>query len=383
MQCQGLFAHVDALNEKYIRFWADVCNLESPTNDKAGVDRVGAYFIERAKAFGWAVEELECEAAGNAVCITMNPDADAPSVVFSGHMDTVHPVGSFGSPAVRLDEERIYGPGVIDCKGGTVASMMAMEALMLSGFTARPVKLILQSDEETSSKNSGKKTIEFMCEKAKGAVAFLNTEGRTGGNPATLVRKGIARYRFDITGKSVHSAACPDGANAIAEAAHKILQLEKFKDADGITCNCGVINGGTVANVVASDCSFLTDFRYADAEQFALVEKTVHGLAENSAVEGCTCQLTEISTRPAMPLEQRNVDLFDKINAIYGENGLPELTFTKTAGGSDAAYATAAGIPCIDSIGVYGGGTHSVREFAYLSSLAEAAKRLASVAYCI
>ncbi len=253
MKCSELFNTIEKLNDKYMRVWEEVCNIESPTAYKAGVDALGEYFIKLAKEMHWQVEVLECETAGNAVLITMNPDAKGKPIVFSGHIDTVHPVGLFGTPAVKKQGDKLIGPGVTDCKGGVVASVMAMEALMLQGFKSRPIKLILQSDEETGSKTSGKKTVEFMCERSKGAEAFFNTEP-TSGNIAILTRKGIARYCFHVKGVAAHSAKCPEGSSAILEAASKIMKLEKYKDLDGITCNCGVIKGGTTPNTVAAEC---------------------------------------------------------------------------------------------------------------------------------
>lgn len=382
MQCDALFQKIDELNECYISVWEDVCNIESPTACKEGVDAVGNYFIAMAKERGWDVEVLELETAGNAVCITINPDAPAAPVCFSGHIDTVHPVGLFGSPAVRKDDTHIYGPGVTDCKGGVVASFLALDALAQCGFTARPVKLIIQSDEETSSKNSGKKTVAFMCEKAKGSAAFLNTEC-FGNNSAVLARKGIVRYRFNIHGKAAHSSLCNKGASAIAEAAHMILKLEVMKDPDGLTCNCGVIQGGTVPNTVPAECSFIADIRFANREQYEEAVRTVEAVAAHSDIEGCTCDLEEVSQRPAMPLVERNLTLLETINGIYEKNGLPRLTARTAAGGSDAAYTTEAGIPTLDDLGVEGFYNHSAKESALIASLAHSAKMLAAVAYCI
>ena len=42
--------------------------------------------------------------------------------------------------------------------------------------------------------------------------------------------------------------------------------------------------------------------------------------------------------------------------------------------------ATVFGIPCIDSLGVEGGGIHSIHEYGELASLGEAARRIAAVA---
>lgn len=382
MDCQKLFSLIDSLNERYCGLWEEVCNMESPTAYKEGVDAVGAVFIQMAKERGWLVEVLEHEKAGNAICVTINPEAKAEPVVFSGHIDTVHPVGLFGTPAVRRDETCIYGPGVMDCKGGVVASFLALDALSQCGFTARPVKLIIQTDEETGSRTSGLDTVKFMCEKAKGAIAFLNTEGIQG-NTAVLVRKGILRYRYHIFGKAAHSAVCGSGANAIAEAAHKLLKLETVKDPDTLTCNCGVIEGGTVPNTVAETCSFTADFRFASEEDYEKAQRLAEEIARENTVAGCRCELERMSYRPAMPLRERNSKLLETINGIYRESGLPELTPRVCLSGSDAAYITAAEIPCVDNFGVDGGNIHSIHEFAYLDSLAAAAKRLAAVAYCI
>ena len=315
MNFETVFFAIDEMNDRYCDLWEQACNVESPTSYKEGVDAVGDIFIELAKKQNWLVEVLELEKAGNAICITINPDAKEKPVVFSGHIDTVHPIGLFGTPAVRKDETCIYGPGVMDCKGGVVASMMALEALNRCGFDKRPVKLIIQTDEETSSKTSNQQTISFMVEKAGDAVAFLNTEGIQD-DTAVLVRKGILRYAFAVHGKAMHSSKCMYGANAVAEAAHKILKLETMKDIDGLSCNCGVINGGSVPNSVAEECEFSADIRFVDRQQLEEAIAFCEEVANNSTIEGCSCTATKISVRPAMPLCDANVELLDKMNEL-------------------------------------------------------------------
>lgn len=382
MPCQQLIKTIDELNETYIAVWEDVCNIESPTAYKAGVDAVGQYCIRLAEEHGWAVEVAPQTVSGDAICITMNPDAAAAPITFSAHMDTVHPVGLFGTPAVHRDDTYIYGPGVVDCKGGVVACLMAMDALQRCGFTARPVQLVLQSDEENSSRTSGKETIRFMCRKAKGSVAFLNAEGFSDGN-VVLTRNGIARYKLTVHGKAAHSSRCELGANAIAEAAHKILKFETVKQAGEFTCNCGVIEGGTVPNAVAEECTFTADFRYINNEYFEKADRMVYEVAEQNTVAGCTCTAEPFSSRPAMVHTEFNQELVAKMNAIYAACGLPKVGIAHGPGGSDAAYTTEEGVPTVDCVGVQGSAIHSVREKALLSSLGDSAKRMATVAYCI
>ena len=383
MSHTSVFAAIDALADVYVDFWEDACNIESPTLYKEGVDAVGAYFMKKAKERGWKIEVFEQSVSGNAICITMNPEAQGAPIALSGHMDTVHAVGSFGSPAVRVDREndRIYGPGVTDCKGGAVAAFLAMDALQACSYQDRPVMLLLQSDEENGSKTSGKQTIGWICEKAKDCVAFLNAEGYKEGS-LVVGRKGILRYRFDVVGEAVHSADCANGIggiNAIAEAAHKILELEKLKDRYGITCNCGLIEGGTVANTVPDRCSFVADIRCANEEQLQKAAQKVQEVADRAYLQGAHCTVERISYRVAMdPSNAKNQELFCQLNRCFAQAGLPVLEHRISNGGSDAADATVAGIPTVDSIGVAGGRIHSVEEFAYLSSLPLAAKRMAA-----
>ncbi len=382
MSYEKLFAEVKKLNEKYTNILEELCNIESPTNFKEGVDKVAYYFADMAKEKGWKVEILKQEVAGDVVCITLNPEVNEKPISLSSHLDTVHPIGLFGYPPVKRDLDKMYGPGVLDCKGGAVTAFMAMDALEKIGFKKRPVMLLLQTDEEVGSSISNLETINYICEKAKGSVGFINLEGCIGAT-AVLQRKGVLRIRFDIKGKAEHSSRCFQGASAITEAAHKIIQLEKLKDKEGITCNCGIINGGTTANTVAETCSFTADIRYSTNQELQKIMKIVENVSKNNTVDGCSCAITKLGDRPAMPRCDKNDKFLETINNIFEKCDLQKLSARFAFGGSDAAYSTQAGIPTVDSFGTEGGNIHSIDEFIYLKSIAESAKKIAAVCYGI
>lgn len=383
MVCRELFQKIDELEEEYLSVWEDITNIESPTTYKAGVDAVGEYLAAMARQRGWKVERSVQDVSGDVLCITMNPESKEPPVSISGHIDTVHPVGSFAYPVVRREAKKIYGPGITDSKGGVVAGFLAMDALRECGFDKRPVQLLLQTDEEGSSMQSGKSTIRYICEKARGSVAFLNMESHTKGK-ATLCRKGIASYRFDITGQAGHSARCTtEGANAVVDAAFKIVELDKLKDDRGVTCNCAIVQGGTVVNTIPDKCTFSVNFRFATYAQATMIDNYVKKLAATEHVPGCRCVAEKISERVAMELLPKNKALLAKVNEIYKENGLPVLEAASLSGGSDASDVSFSGVPCLDSLGTTGGNSHSTNEFAWISSLTESARRVASIIYCI
>ena len=379
INCESLFKRIDDMEPEYIKILEEFCLIESPTDYKEGVDAASNYIVKKAEAFGWKVERQKQEIAGDCFCITMNPDATKSPVCLSGHVDTVHPVGLFGTPAVKFDGDKMYGPGIADCKGGIVASLLAMAALSKENFTDRPIKLILQSDEETSSKESNKTTVDYMCECARGAAAFLNCEPSLAGT-TVIKRKGIAKYTFNITGKAAHaSVCCYDGVSAIKEAAHKILELEKYKDGKGITANCGVILGGTKINTVPEKCTFKVDFRFSSSEEFLMVQSIAKKVADTAYVEGTTCELVLETVRDAMELTDANLKLLEKVNEIFENINLPVLTIRESGGGSDASYTTQCGIPTLDSLGVASKNIHSKDEYTLISTLTESAKRLAAI----
>ena len=380
MTQEQLLATVDALTDEYLQIWEDVCNIESPTSSKEGVDAVGAFFAEMARKKGWRVEYCRQEISGDAVCITLNPDVDAAPVAVSGHMDTVHPIGSFGTPTVWRDEKKIYGPGTTDCKSGCVQGFFVLDVLDRCHYRKRPVKLLLQSDEEVGSRTSKKETIRWICHQAKDAVAFFNLEDSYPGK-AGISRKGIARYQFTVSGKAAHSCACDHGANAITQAAHMIIELEKLKDRKTITCNCGMISGGSTPNSVPDKCTFVADIRYSNDEYLKTIKEILDAVSSTEYVPGCSSTYEQISYRVSMPVVQRNLDLLDRVNQILADAGVDTLAPVAMGGGSDAADVTAAGIPCLDGMGPQGGGVHSLKEFAILSSMAEATRQLTTILY--
>lgn len=372
---QNVFNRIDELKDKFVDIWKQVVEIESPTANKECVDKVADYFIKYAQSQVWNYEYQDHEKAGKCLCIEMNPKANKKPIAISGHMDTVHPLGSMKT---YVEDGKIYGPGCTDCKGGLIVCLLVMQALKDCGYIDRPIKFILQSDEEVGSRLSEKKTIEFMCDKAKDCIAFLNTEMMEPGT-AVLARKGISRYAVHFKGKAAHSSVCEQGSSAVLEACYKIIELEKMKDTDNLTLNVGTIDGGTTPNTVPEECHIQIDVRFNDEESRLKADKFINDICSKTYVEGVTTEVEYLSKRIAMEYKDENKLLLDNMNKVFKECGLSELAARKAKGGSDAAYTTSVGIPSIDSIGVTGGFIHSKDEYANIDSLLENAKRMAAV----
>ena len=376
---QKAFEKIDELSDKYLNVLIDVCNIESKTEDKEAVDKVGDYFALIAKDLGYAIKKKEFAKAGNMYSFTYNPNGKKKPISLSSHMDTVHKKGSFGYPPVRIEGDYIYGPGVNDSKGNLAMELLVMEALKECGFDERPVKLILQSDEEVHSSLSNHKTLEFMVEEAKGSVAFLNAENIAEDRCLVIGRKGIASYKITITGKKIHAASCVLGASAIKEAAHKIIEFEKGNDTESITFNCGSIVAPGETNIVSDYCELYIEYRFKNMREKKLADEKFKRIVETSFVEGTKSTYEEISSRLPLEVDEKNKKLVEMINDVCKKVGIKPFGMKESAAGADSAYPSLAGIPTVDSIGLEGSGAHTLNEKARISSMAEMAKMTAAV----
>lgn len=114
-----------------------------------------------------------------------------------------------------------------------------------------------------------------------------------------------------------------------------------------------------------------------------MVHNIAHKVTETSDIEGTACEAVLLSFRDAMELTDTYFELLDKANKIFKKVNLPVLSARAYGGGSDTAYTIQHGIHTSDSLAVESKNIHSRKEYTLISSLPEAAKRLAAVACCL
>lgn len=375
---QKVYKKIDELTDKYINILIDICNIESKSDNKNGVDRVGDYLASVAKDLNYDIRKLKFENSGNVYSFTYNNAGSKKAISLSGHMDTVFEKGAFGYPPVSLQGDYIHAPGAVDCKGGIAVAMLAMEALMLCGYKERSIKLILQSDEEVGSCLSNKESVKFMVEEAKDSAMFINCEGHEKGI-LTVARKGIVKKKITIKGKACHAGACTAGLSAIKEAAYKIIEFEKDNDINSVTFNCGIINGGASINTVPDTCELYLEYRFKTRDEQQKAEEKFRHILNTSYIDGTESFAEEISSRAPMERTLFNEELVRTISQMAQNFGMGCLEMSESAGGTDSAYTTLANIPTVDSLGAIGEGCHTTGEKVLISSIPKMAKFIANV----
>ena len=373
-----IFKTIENNTDKYIDFLCDICSFEARAYDKETIDRMVDYISEFAKGEGLEVSRFPMEKCGDFLTIEINPGAEK-AVLLMAHMDTVHDKGVFGQPAVRREGDQIFGPGVIDCKGGIAIALLSMKALLESGFDGH-VRLILTSDEEITNSLGGEKEIRFIQDSALGFPYAINCETAEG-DQVVISRKGSMKYRLDVHGVSGHSGKRYfECKNAILEAAHKIIALEKSSAPDGTTYSCNIIEGGKVFNIIPDRCSISVDIRAKTVGEMERAMKTVEQIAQTSYISGTSCDAVLLSARSPMEKRTETEELLKKLLCVCEKYHLGTLTPLESGGASDSCYTQAAGITSICGMGASGGFQHTTKEYLNKASIPLRAKILAGFA---
>lgn len=377
-QKQQAFQFIDAHREEMVQLWQELVNMESGSQNKPGIDAVAGKIQQVLADSGAVTKVIELEQAGNMLVGEFGSDRQQAKVLFLGHMDTVFSLGTVAKRPFTIKDDKAYGPGVLDMKGGIVVALYAMKALEAAGYNARPLKMILAGDEEVGHMNSN--AAELLMAEAQGAKAAFNCETGFTDNAIVVGRKGTVRFELEVKGVAAHAGNEPEnGRSAILEIAHKVIDIQNLTNWEqGTTFNVGVIQGGTVPNAVPGWAKIDVDVRYLDPALLPAIRQQVQEVAAKTYIQGTTTTMVEIPSIAPMKTTAGVDALFAIVKETYEEMGLGTPYAKLVGGGSDSAYSVMAGVPTVCAMGVKGGRNHSPEEFAVVDTLFERAKLLAA-----
>ncbi len=370
-------------------------NIESPTEDLAGVRNVGALFEEQFQALGmtakWINLPPDLKRAGHLLAETHGKSGKR--ILILGHLDTVLRGEKF-----RIDGNRALGSGVADMKGGDVIVIQALRALKAVGtLDDSRIIVMFTGDEEDSGKPTSISRAD-MVEAAKRSDVALSFEG-TVLNTATVGRRGASSWSLEVQAKTGHSGQIfreGMGYGAVFEASRILNEFrEKLVGEKYLSFNPALIVGGTTAditgpnasatgktNVIAAKVFVEGDLRFiSEAQKEAARTKMREIVAKN--LPGTSAKITFEDGLPAMfpsegnynllkQMDQASRDLgFGKVEALDpGERGAGDISFI-----SDL-------VPSLDGIGMGGNrNTHAKGESAAIDSFSMLTKKAAILIY--
>ena len=373
---EKLLQAIETKHEKMVQFLEKMVNIDSGIDSPEGVANVARIIGDKLAEMDFSVEYLDYPGACTHL-LAKKQGTGNKEVMIIGHMDTLFPIGTVAKRPFTIKDGKAYGPGVLDMKGGITIALFALEALYESGWNDKNVTVLFAGDEEPAHPKTN--APELFEQHAKGKDAVFNMETASAGQAVLVGRKGNIHPELIVKGIAAHAGADLDkGASAIVELAHKIIAVNKLTDKErGLTFNCGVITGGTVANAVADSASVVIDMRYLTAVDGAEGLESLRKIAAENVIPGTSCKVSNLRERfTPMEVTEGNLKLYEIVRQQGEKLGL--AVEKKVGGGaSDAGWTVRAGAPSLCAMGARGSFNHSDREFIELDSLVERTKLLA------
>lgn len=337
--------------------------LESPSTDKAAVDRCGAALADMLRAAGADVARVPQRDRGNHIVARVA--GNGQPIMLLGHLDTVWPLGTLERMPLAREGDRLRGPGTFDMKAGIAIAIAAIRALKATATPHAAITMIWTTDEEVGSQTS-RALIEAEAQKCR---AVLVLEPALPGGALKTTRKGCGEFEVVVHGVAAHAGLDPGkGASAIHELATLIAAIEGLQDlANGVSVNVGVISGGSRANVVAEEARAVVDARAPTRAAAERVESSIRSLQPRRT--GTRLTISGGFERPPMERTPASLELFSRARAVASSLGR-ELGEGSAGGGSDGNFTAALGVPTLDGLGALGDGAHAAHEHVEISSLA-------------
>tara|TARA_B110000914_G_scaffold156444_1_gene137500 strand:+ start:1824 stop:2981 length:1158 start_codon:yes stop_codon:yes gene_type:complete len=216
---------------------------------------------------------------------TIGPNSTG-GIVLSGHTDVV-PVSNqkWDTDPFQLIEkdQKLYGRGASDMKS-FIALVLSRVPKIIEKKLSKPIHLAFSYDEEIGC--VGVHGLLDLIEKKSIKPEFCIV-GEPTSMEVVIGHKGKHAYSVKVDGLSCHSGQAPFGVNAINYASKLIAyidELNKEKSINGpfdqdyevpyTTLHTGLINGGTILNIVPNLCEFEFEIRnLATDDPLKLVNK--------------------------------------------------------------------------------------------------------------
>ena len=117
--------------------------------DEIGIDATAEAIANTLQGLDLSIETIKQPLRGNHLVVRSSAQTSThKQVLLVGHMDTVFPEDTDFN-WYKVDNDKSYGPGVVDMKGGLVVGIYALKALDKLGLLKHiPITFVFNSDEE-------------------------------------------------------------------------------------------------------------------------------------------------------------------------------------------------------------------------------------------
>ncbi|MGH7919247.1 MAG: M20/M25/M40 family metallo-hydrolase [Candidatus Dormibacteraceae bacterium] len=348
--------------------------VESCSRDKEGVDRVGVLAADAWRSEGFEIEVLRNETSGNHV-VARRRGQGRGRLLCHMHLDTTQPRGTIQEEPVEETGDRLYGPGILDMKGGWIVLLSAFRALAAGGWDGLESATVFMCGDEELGSPTGRPHIEELCRSSDWQVIMEPSRSWA----LTLSRGLVGAIYLTVHGSGGDAPGGDDGVSAIVEAARKVLALEALSDRErGSRIRVGIVEAGASRQTLPLRAWLSVDLRARSQREGEDLVAGVRRIAERAELPGSRTEMEGGITRPLFSRNEGSAEMLRSAASAGSELGLAISEAPMSQGGSDGNFGAAMGLPSLDGLGALGG-TESNRQFIYSEALPQKGAVLAAV----
>lgn len=334
--------------------FTELCEIDSPSRREG---QIAAHLKERFVALGadFIYEDSSAEKTGSEVGnLIIRFDGNLPNqegIYFSCHMDTVEPADGV-EVARNGDVFTSKGDTILggDDKTG-IAAVLELLTMLKENNTPHPmIEIVITTCEEIGLR--GAKHLEYDKINATYGYALDST----GIDHVVIGAPAANKLKVEIRGLAAHAGLCPEaGINALALAAKAISQIKMGRLDDQSTCNFGLIQGGTAANIIPDLVTLRGEVRSHSEKKlkeytreiYDTFERTISDWQGSPLINGekPSVAIDIVADYPVLSVDEDSpvVQRIKRGAELAGK----QLHYVVAGGGSDANILNSHGLPTV------------------------------------
>lgn len=361
--------------DNYLDILHQLVEINSFTANRDGVNRVGALTAEIFSHLGFepSVVPSTNPNFGNHLFLFRGARSNggkniSPTVALISHLDTVYAAEEEQKNQFhwRVEGNRIYGPGTIDIKGGTVMMLIVLDMLQKfkpSLYDSVNWQLCFNASEEVLSLDFSAACLQKLPKNTLACLIFEAGNIEADQFKMVVSRKGRAYFKVKAFGRSAHSGNNHHlGANAILQLANIIPAIADLTDyTNQITFNVGTVHGGTVVNRVPHFAEAEVEMRAFSPEIFDKGIERITALTNYSTIHSqdgfpCTIEIEILEKTKPWPVNSATQRLFTLWQDTANQLGMKVIS-EQRGGLSDGNFLWE-NFPTLDGLGPAGDNAH-------------------------
>lgn len=337
----------------------------------------------RLAEMGLDVERQQVETGRDNVISVIPGESDAPRLILLAHLDTVPIGGGWTEQPLggEIKNDRIYGRGACDMKGGVAVSLGLMEALAKRGHGMRGDLVFVGTvDEEAPDMLGAQKLVASGFLKPTDQMIALEPTGTR----LRIAQMGLRWLKVSVTGRMAHAGRAHlgiDSAHVMSRIVDRLKsEISQLPHEDEILgkprFTCGTFHAGVATNVVPPSAEAYFDVRIVPPMKIEDVIPMVSEIAAQVMQDfpGATFEVNPLGApRPPVRADDSSA-IVSGLRSAY----LSELGQELPQGGSDGheAYTDSSMVAALTgstSCTVFGPGStdvaHTADEFVPIADL--------------